>query len=294
MTFATGILFALSSSLAWAGLDVVRKQLADKIPTLALATILSLGQAPAFAIWWWVSGGHISNPAYVAPAAAGLALNIAANILFLMAMRASPFSVSIPFLSFTPVFSAILAIPILDETPTTTQVAGICAVVIGAIVITSDGAVDDQGRRISLWRAFLNERGAVYMTLVALCWSTTTVLDKLATTYADLPIHALVMNCGVGILLGAFLIARGRAREFAGARRHPWALLIGMIVGGAAFAFQLLAIQGLLVGVVETVKRAVGLLIALVIGRLAFHESVTVPRIVGAVVMGLGTALIVS
>ena len=293
MTFATGIIFALCSSLAWAGLDIVRKQLADKIPTLALAAMLSLGQAPAFAIWWWMSGGEIGSAEYFAPASAGLILNIAANIWFLMAMRASPFSVSIPFLSFTPVFSALIAIPVLDEMPTLTQLVGIFAVVVGAVVITSDGAVDEDGGRIRLWRAFLKERGAVYMTLVALCWSATTVLDKLATSHADLPIHALVMNCGVGIILGAFLLAQGRAREFAGARRHPWALILGMLVGGAAFAFQLLAIQGLLVGVVETVKRAVGLLIALVIGRLAFGEAVTGPRIIGAVFMGAGTAFIV-
>ncbi|MGB1699424.1 MAG: DMT family transporter [Nannocystaceae bacterium] len=293
MTFTTGIIFALCSSLSWAGLDIVRKQLATKIPTLALAALLSLGQAPAFGIWWAITGGEIGSVDYFLPASAGLALNIAANILFLMAMRASPFSVSIPFLSFTPVFSAILAIPLLDELPTGTQVAGIGAVVIGAIVITSDGARGDEGETIGLWRAFLHERGAVYMTLVALCWSATSVLDKLATSHASLPIHALVMNCGVGVLLALFLVATKRGGEFRGARQHPTALVIGMLVGGAAFAFQLLAIQGLLVGVVETIKRAVGLLVALIVGRMAFGETVTTPRIIGAVFMGLGTALIV-
>lgn len=293
MSFATGITFALCSSVAWAGLDIVRKQLATKIPTLALAAMLSLGQAPAFGIWWWLTGGEIGSTEYILPASAGLALNIAANILFLMAMRASPFSVSIPFLSFTPVFSAIIAIPILDELPSTGQIAGIVVVVVGAVVITTDGAVDEQGARINLWRAFVRERGAVYMTLVALCWSATTVLDKLATTHADLPVHALVMNCGVGVILGAFLLANRRSSDFAGARHHPGALAIGMLVGGAAFAFQLLAIQGLLVGVVETIKRAVGLIIALFVGRMAFGESVAAPRIIGAVFMGIGTALIV-
>ena len=88
MTFTTGIIFALCSSLSWAGLDIVRKQLATKIPTLALAALLSLGQAPAFGIWWAITGGEIGSVDYFLPASAGLALNIAANILFLMAMRA--------------------------------------------------------------------------------------------------------------------------------------------------------------------------------------------------------------
>ena len=286
--------FAIGSSFAWAGLDIVRKQLAGKLPTLALATLLSLGQAPAFVVWWWWTGGAIDGAAYGAPAAAALVLNIAANILFLMAMRASPFSVSIPFLSFTPVFSAAIANPLLGEQPTTVQIAGIAMVVLGAVVITAEGATDEHGARVNLVRAFLRERGAVYMTLVAVCWSATTVLDKLATAHADLPIHALVMNCGVGVVLGLGLLLTGRARDFEQAPRHPWALLIGMITGSAAFAFQLLAIQGLLVGIVETVKRAVGLLVALVIGRFAFGETVGPMRILGAVLMGLGTALIVG
>ena len=117
MSVAIAVLFALGSSLAWSGLDIVRKHLAGKIPTLALATLLSLGQAPAFAVWWWWTGGAVHDVAYALPAAIGLALNIAANILFLMAMEASPFSVSIPFLSFTPVFSAAIANPLLGEQP---------------------------------------------------------------------------------------------------------------------------------------------------------------------------------
>ena len=294
MSVAIAVLFALGSSLAWSGLDIVRKHLAGKIPTLALATLLSLGQAPAFAVWWWWTGGAVHDVAYALPAAIGLALNIAANILFLMAMEASPFSVSIPFLSFTPVFSAAIANPLLGEQPSAIQVAGIGTVVVGAVVITSEGAVDSEGRRLGLLRAFLRERGAVYMTLVAVCWSATTVLDKLATTHADLPVHAVIMNCGVGVLLGVGLLLRGRARDFAETPRHPWVLVVGMLTGSAAFGLQLVAIQGLFVGAVETIKRAAGLLVALVVGRLAFDEHVGPARIAGAVLMGVGTALIVS
>ena len=67
-----------------------------------------------------------------------------------------------------------------------------------------------------------------------------------------------------------------------------------MRAGGAAVGRRLVAIQGLFVGAVETIKRAAGLLVALVVGRLAFEEHVGPARIAGALLMGIGTALIIS
>ena len=66
------------------------------------------------------------------------------------------------------------------------------------------------------------------------------------------------------------------------------------LLGFTALGLQFLAYQTVMVGVVETIKRMLGLLSALVVGRVMFGEKVT-PRTVSAVVvMGFGVVLLVG
>ena len=72
---------------------------------------------------------------YWLPGLTSVGLNWVANLAFLRALALSPLSVTIPLLSLTPVFTALLAIPLLGETPTALQSAEILAVVAGAFLI---------------------------------------------------------------------------------------------------------------------------------------------------------------
>ena len=113
-----GFTLGVASALCWAGLDVVRKAVAGRGSPTALAVFLLVGQLPFLGAWaaWdqtWVSDARH----YWVPAVASMSMNALANVFFMRSVELSPLSRTVPFLSLTPVFSALAAIPLLGDVP---------------------------------------------------------------------------------------------------------------------------------------------------------------------------------
>lgn len=285
-----GLTLALACGLAWASLDVFRKQLGETLKPVPLLVLLNVGLLPVFGAWWAIDGGTITDlGAYALPGGAGLVLQIIANVLFLAAVRTSPLSLTIPFLALTPVFATVVGLLVLDERPAPWQYGGITLVVGGALALSSS---DRDGSHPHLLRAFVREPGAWMMIGVAACWGVTMALDKLALQVAAVPIHALVQVIGVIGAALLWLAARGRLRELAGARGELGRLVLATVAGSAALGLQLVAVQHILVGQLETIKRALGLVSAIVLGKLVFGEAITVMKIAAIVTMVAGVSLL--
>lgn len=286
-----GILLALGAALGWAGLDASRKVLVRDLAPTVLVVWLMVGQALPFLVWS-LAVGRWPEPGYAAPGLACLGLNVLANVAFVHAVKVSPLSLTIPYLSFTPVFTTLVGVPLLGEIPAPVQLGGIGAVVIGALLLHGGGAKEGAGW-LAPFRAFARERGSVLMTGVALLWSITAALDKVALAHAPVPVHALVQTGGVGALLLLLLAAQRRLPELRQVRRRPGAYALAVVFATAAVALGLLAIQLVLVALVETIKRAVGMTMSVVVGRALFGESVTAAKLVAVALMAAGTAAIV-
>lgn len=290
MTAAVAFAFAFCSSLSWAGLDATRKLLSTEVSAVALVTVLSAGQIPIYLAWWAAEPGTIQSIDYLGPALVEIALNVAANLLFVRAVEVSPLSVTIPFLSFTPVFATAIAIPLLAEFPNPIQYGGIAAVVVGALILGAGEAMRQGRGPFGIAAALVQERGALYMLAVAFFWACTIAIDKAAMKYAALPVHALIQNGAVGVLLFFYLVARGRAGELGAVRKRPIAFGATVLCAAGGFGLQLVSLKVLFVGVVETLKRAIGLIAALAVGRIWFAEPITGAKILASVVMAAGTA----
>src|SRR4029077_7095250 len=98
---------------------------------------------------------------------------------------------------------------------------------------------------------------------------------------------------GVGLLVLGILAAQGRLRELAdvGRARGPFALALGASVLGLALHF--IAFQLVWVSFIETVKRSVGNLSALVMGRILFGEAITPRKVFALLLMAAGVAMVV-
>lgn len=280
------------SSLAWSGFDVCRKVLSDRVRPAALAFLLAAGAAPLFAVWTAIDGMPGVEPGYALPAAASVALNIAANLCFFYALRNSQLSVTIPLLSLTPVFTALLGIPMLGEIPSTRQWLGILCVVAGAFVLSlpADGFLTPA----ALARSWRGDRGAGLMVLVALFWSLTGPFDKLAMAKASGPFHAVVLCTGVAAGIVVILAGQRRLGEIADVRAAGWVGALAVLVSIAALGLQLLAMQKVWVGLVETLKRGIGNVSALVLGRALFGEGITPRKLLAIGLMAVGVALILA
>lgn len=276
------------SGLAFASLDLIRKLLAGRIDALALVFYMSLGAVPFVASVAVFQGVGTVSHGYVLPGFGALALNLMGNLGFIHSVRLSPLSRTIPLLSLTPAFTAIMAIPTLGEVPSRAQTAGIVLVVAGALTLNSEGHV------LRVFSGLFREKGALLMIGVALLWSLSGPFDKMALAHASVLFHALVMT--VGVAVGAFLIlwSQRRLALLSGARSEAWLLFASMVAVTVALVFQLLSIKGVFVSLVEAFKRSLGSVVAVVLGRTIFGEAVRPFQIVAVLVMVSGVVLILT
>lgn len=283
---AGALALVIGCALAWTGFDLVRKLLVGRIDAIPLVFLLTGLQVPLFVAWAWWDGALVApRSGYFAPAFGSVALNLVANALFIKAIQVSPLSVTIPLLSLTPAFATLVAIPLLGQTPRPIQVVGIVLVVFGALALHLGGGAGER---------FRVEPGSVMMAVVALLWSLTPPLDRLAMDQATPHVHGLVLSLGVAAGLGIYLAATGRLGAVRPAAERPG--LVAVAIGASAFALglQLAALEVASVSIIETVKRGLGNFISVLVGRIFFHESVSTARWLAVAVMVVGVALILS
>lgn len=291
MSFSlTALALIVASSLGWSGFDVLRKVLVERVPPLPLLFVLTLGQVPLFAVWWAFQPAPI-DPRYWLPALASVALNVAANVSLIVAMKWSPLHLTIPLLSLIPALTTLLAIPLLGELPGPRQWAGILLVVVGALWLNLSGGVRRRGLG-GFVVALLQEKGSLLMLVVALSWSLTLPLDKIAMRAAGPPFHGFFLALGVSAGVFLAMAARGETRRVTEVRRSPGLAVLAVVLSTAALGLQLLAMQLVWVSLVETLKRGIGNLMALVWGRFLLSEAVTGGSVGAVLLMAVGVALI--
>ena len=284
------VVLTIGCAIAFSVADLQRKLLAERVRPLPLLVAMSAGMAPFFLAWWVWQGGAAPQAGYWLPGLGSVVLNLVANLAFLEAVRIAPLSQTIPVLSLTPVFTTLLAIPMLGEVPSTRQLAGVALVVAGVLWLNLGAG--EGGSSSNLFRSLWREKGSQLMVVTALLWSLAMPLDKLALTASAPPFHGMALNAGVAV--GALLVLAGKNRV--GELRRlgsDWGLLtLVVIVGAVALVLILLAITQTWIGFIDTMKRGLGSFLALVWGRLFFAEPVTARKVVAVGVIAGGVALI--
>ncbi|MEM7480918.1 MAG: DMT family transporter [Acidobacteriota bacterium] len=296
---ATALFLVVASSLAWVAFDVTRKVLVETVRPTALIFLLTLGQVPLFGLWAWVEGGGFPATGYWPPAVASIVLSVVANVAFIHAFKLAPLSVIVPLLSLTPVFTLLSAIPILGELPKPLQIVGLVLVVIGAWQLQREAT---RGAERAVARHSAEDRDAELrrrrlgfwlMVTVAVTWSITPALDKVALRHASAPMHGFLLCTGVALGILALLVGRGQLRELGEVRHKPWIFAASLLASVAALGLQLLAIRLVLVSVVETLKRGIGNICSLLIGAAWFGETLDLRKSLAVAVITAGVALIV-
>lgn len=283
------LLTIVACALAWTLFDVLRKALVTRIDALVLVGLLSAGQVPFLGAWAAAAGAWPPPAAYWLPGGASVLLNVAANIAFIYALKLSPLSLTIPLLSLTPVLTTLLAVPLLGEVPSPVQFVGIVLTVAGAFRLNL--ARGERSDPVTVWRALRREPGSLLMALVALLWSLSMPLDKVAMAHSGTALHAVLL--ALGVATGAFvaLAAQGRMARVSQAGRAPGWLVAGVAVSAAALVLQLVAVQMTWVGLVETFKRGLGSVLALALGALLFREAVDRNKVLATFLMVAGVVL---
>jgi drug/metabolite transporter (DMT)-like permease len=116
LSSASPLLLATAAAFGWALYDLARRSLAARLNAWSLVVGLTTGAVPPLAAWaLWIGDWRIEAPYWV-PSLASVALNVVANFCFFRSFQLAPLSVTLPMLSFTPLFASLLGALFLGET----------------------------------------------------------------------------------------------------------------------------------------------------------------------------------
>ena len=286
-----GLLFASLSSLFYVALDVFRKLLGWRMAAVSVAIGLNLGALPVYIGALIATGSGAWDGTFAAVATLLAGTQAIASLLYVQAVTLSPLSLTVPYLSLTPVVSALVALVMVNEVPHLLGAVGIVLVAGGTLALQAD----DHAQFRTLVSAPFSEPGSWRMLLVAVLWGITTPLNKIAITHGSEALLACWIAAGSSALLGVWwglgIAGRTPAQEPFSLRTASLLALAALLVAGAVLC-QFFAYRELLVAYVETIKRF-GSLLTVVIGTLAFGEEGLARRLPAAAVMAVGVVCLV-
>jgi drug/metabolite transporter (DMT)-like permease len=214
-------------------------------------------------------------------------LDIIAVLLYMKAIKVSPLSLTLPFLSLTPIFLIGTSYIILEEKPDKFGFIGIILVVIGAYLLNVHTI--SQGF-LAPFRAIAKEKGSVLMIIIAFIFSIGACLGKIAVQHSSPAFFSVIYIFLLSLFL--FIIISFKSKHFLSksiSRPVPF-IFIGMLIA-IMIVTHLKAISLIEVSYMVSVKR-LSILFGVLYGVMFFKETNIKERFLGATVMVSGIILI--
>ncbi len=215
-------------------------------------------------------------------------LCVPSQILMVKALKVSPLSHTVPFLSLTPLFLLFVSLLMLHEFPDISGILGVLLIVMGSYSL-------NLGKRKGILEPVLairNEKGSVYMVIVAFIYSITATLSKIALVNSS-PVSPVFFVVAFNGLLSLFLLPFMLASEKPLAHMRTgigFFILIGCL-NAIMLLFQMMALGMTLVTYVIAMKRCSAVLTT-IFGYLFFSEKNIRKNLIGVVLMVIGVVMI--
>jgi len=210
-------------------------------------------------------------------------LDIIALLLYMKAIKVSPLSLTLPFLSLTPVFLIGTSYVILGEKPDKSGFIGIILVVIGSYLLNvhtiSRGVFEP-------FKAIAKEQGSVLMIVVAFVFSIGVCFGKIAVQHSNPAFLSVIYIFLLSLFL--FIVVSFKSKHFLSksiSRPVPF-VFIGMLIA-IMIITHLKAISLIEVSYMVSVKR-LSILFGVLYGVMFFKETNIKERFLGATVMVSG------
>jgi len=214
-------------------------------------------------------------------------INIVAAALVFFTLRRTDLSLAVPIITFTLVFLAGTSYLVLGEVPTVAGIAGIFLIVIGAFVIQ----LSPGGSGLSYPWDRARWKGAATMLGVAFLYSLSLPFDKAVVLASDAVFGSGLVCLYIGGAFWLVALVRGSWRQILPGAAISASLALGLVLAGETVAINL-AYTLQIVPYVIAVKR-LSILFSVLIGGIVFREGGIRYRILGALIMIGGVALIV-
>lgn len=223
---------------------------------------------------------------WVALAVSGT-LNAVNTVLYMRAIKVSDLSMTIPMITFTPLFLLVTSPIMVGEFPDASGIIGIFLIVLGSYVLN----IKEKSRGyLAPFRALLKQEGPRLMLIVAFIWSITANLDKIGLENSSPMFWIIALEGFMSLLLFPVMLHRS-GQGIKQIRTNLRTLAPVGFSSALMRIFQILAISLTLVAYVISVKR-MSIIMSVVIGCMVFREKGIKERLPGAIIMVLGVLFI--
>ena len=287
----TWVLLSLICAFALATSDALTKKTLVRSNEYLAAWFRLVFSLPLLLLIWTVVPTPRLDSAFYIAFILSLPLEIAAMILYVKALKISPLSLTLPFLSLTPVLLIVVSYLILGEK---VSLQGS----IGIVVLAAGGyALHLHEIRNGLWmplKAIRREKGSLLMIAVAVIYSVTATLGKMAIEHSSPLFFGVTYFCAVTVLFAPIALWMGRhdMKQFIFTGQYKRLFFPGLFYS-IMIASHMTALNLTKVAYMISVKR-ISLVIGVLYGYFLFRETNIGERVLGALLMLTGFVLIVT
>jgi drug/metabolite transporter (DMT)-like permease len=281
------VIYSLISAFSWATSDALSKKAMEKEDQYLIAwvrlgycipfliPVLIFSKIPKLDFVFWITFLIL------------IPFELVSYLLYIRAIKISPLSLTIPFLSLTPVFLIFVSFFILGELPDAVGVIGIILVSIGGYTLNLH--LSPQGILEPL-KAIVRERGSLYMIIVSFIFSINSTLGKLAILHSNPTFFGALYFIILGIIFTPIAVIKSKERFITFCRVSKSYFLIGFFFASMV-VFHCLAISLIEVAYMISIKRS-SLIFSVIYGWLIFKEENIKERLFGSLLMMAGMSLI--
>jgi drug/metabolite transporter (DMT)-like permease len=281
----TGYLLAIFTGIFF-GLQGTYGKFMGKQFSPAILTWATFALAVPFIALLLVSRGipHIDWPNFLWSTTVSFLVNVVAWNLFFRALSLSPLFLTMPFTSLTPLFIVPVAFVILGELPGLQGFTGIILIIAGAY-----GLHFESGHLLRPFLSLFQEKGTRYMLIVAIIWSLSATVEKVAISSSSPEFYGLAIHLFLAAAYSPYVYKSGDLRNV---RIHMPKLLVLGLISTAVVICQFTALKYLYVSYVIALKRA-GVIVSVLLGYILFGETRIAKHLTFTVLMIIGAALLI-
>ncbi len=223
-------------------------------------------------------------------------LTAVASVLQIKAIQKYELSVSVPFLSFVPLFMIFSVYFVYRELPEFYALFGVLVLVAGSIILTAR----NDNNHTNYLRKIFHSKGSVYFFIVAIIFGMTSTIDRIAIE--DVHNNGFTYTFYwhiLSVMLFSFILFRPKKypQYIQQVRSNFTGFILQGLFGVCAFLLQMLAIEKAfqLDANVLYIKAItlLQLLISTIFGVCLFKEKDARNKLLGAVIMIAGAILII-
>jgi len=217
-----------------------------------------------------------------------LPLELLSIILYIKALRLSPLSLTLPFLALTPVFLIFVSYILLGERVSFAGGIGILFIAAGSYTLHISKIREGIFEPL---RAITRERGSVLMIGVALIYSLTSTLGKVAIQHSSPLFFGSTYFTALALFFAPIAFYKNKEKKME--NKTIFSVILPGIFYSLMVVSHMIAISLAKVAYVISVKR-MSLIIGVLYGYLFFKEKNIGERFIGASLMFIGFIMVVT